>query len=151
MKKDLLNVIEKYNSLKYDTCSTFIIDEEKVIRKDDSEVYKITKDFMLTFVEEKEMFYGEYKDKYDICKTVANSYNSKTKTIKVLVRKNILKELFKGMEKEEIVKIMELSNRMSEHFEEIISMEMRVSDRIIRRIAKYFEIPAQLLICIYKY
>src|SRR5690554_6549170 len=106
---------------------------------------------MLTVVEEKEMFYGEYKDKYDICKTVANSYNSKTKTIKVLDRKNILKELFKGMEKEEIVKIMEFSNRMSEHFEEIISMEMRVSDRIIRRIAKYFEIPAQLLICIYKY
>lgn len=35
-----------------------------------------------------EMSYAEYKNKYATCKTVANSYNKKTKTIFVIVNKS---------------------------------------------------------------
>ena len=41
-----------------------------------------------------EMHYGKYKNEYSDCKTVIDSYNSETKTIKVYVKKTeIVKEI----------------------------------------------------------
>ena len=64
-------------------------------------------------IEEVEMLYSEYKNNFSNCQTLPNSYDSKTKTITVLV----------PVEVEEVVETTVVENATVETTEEIVTIE----------------------------
>lgn len=70
------NSWEEWAESNIDLCTECWKKEQEEKKINDTERYEI-----------KEMHYSEYKNKYSWCKTVIDSYNKETKTIKVIIDK----------------------------------------------------------------